>query len=150
MDKVDYGVKCKVCKSSPNLLELATVKGMQYICVCPKCPQPIRGYVMRSSIEEARWDWKVSNEDISARKLAAAEKVLRFLIELDTDQGVTIPNERMIEMMQFMVTERVFDLFGAATTTATRMLRAGVIKPPPAILLRPRRKPPTSIITGAK
>lgn len=69
----------------------------------------------------------------SQAKLDAAMKAVKFLLEMDADQGVTIPDERVIEAMQEMVTDRVFDLFGAAVATATRMLRAGVIKPPTLI-----------------
>lgn len=145
MEKVEYGVKCKVCGSLPELREIIGAKGKNYLCACPKCPAPVAGTVMRPTIPEARWDWQVTNKQgYRQSTLDAAMRSVRFLLELDAAGG-DCPDRRVIEELQFMVDNHLVELFGAAVTLATKMTRANVLRRPvrlaQPVAPRPAAKP---------
>lgn len=136
MEKVQYGIQCKICGSMPTTHVVSTSQGVRFFQACPKCPQPIQGYRMVETEEEAKWNWRLDNDpEVRPQFLQAVRKAAEFLVLMDADKGLSIPDETVIKAFQAMVDGHVIDLFAAASATAIKLIQAGAVKKPPKIIV---------------
>lgn len=140
---------CKVCHSPPmSETVCGGIDSTKYVVKCPNGHQPLSGFKLCDTTEEAIQNWKTENEPVPDAKpdsklMFNAIAAARFFVELAESKGLAYDDATVKERFQALIDTKTIDLFYAAVSFCMAKLQTGELCPPGGKVMV--AKPDTSI-----